>query len=138
MPQDALGGAELHELAGIKHADAVRDLRNRAKIVRDEEDRRADLAAKCAHELEHLRLDDHVERRRRLVHQKHVGLASKCHRDHGALPHAARKLVRVGSVRPLRLVELDRAQELERALARPALSETEVPLQHLRDLSAHC
>ena len=42
-----------------------------------------------------LRLDDHVERRRRLVRDDHLRLEDQRQRDHDALAHAARELVRV-------------------------------------------
>jgi hypothetical protein len=42
-----------------------------------------------------LRLDRHVERGRRLVGDQQAGLAGQRHRDHHALAHAARELVRV-------------------------------------------
>ena len=44
---------------------------------------------------EHLRLGHHVERRRRLVGDHELGPAGQRERDHHALAHAARELVRV-------------------------------------------
>ena len=46
-------------------------------------------------QLEDLRLDGHVERGRRLVGDQHVRVVDERHRDHRALAHAARELVRV-------------------------------------------
>ena len=42
-----------------------------------------------------LALDDDVERGRRLVHDHDLGLGRERHRDHHALAHAARELVRI-------------------------------------------
>ncbi len=47
-------------------------------------------------QLEDLGLDRDVERGRRLVGDQQIRLARERHRDHHALPHAARELVRVG------------------------------------------
>ena len=48
-----------------------------------------------AQQLEDLRLDRHVERGRRLVGDQQLRVARERHRDHHALAHAARELVRV-------------------------------------------
>ena len=50
---------------------------------------------KLADEVEDLRLRRHVERRRGLVGDQQVGVVHQRHRDHHALAHAARELVRV-------------------------------------------
>ena len=47
------------------------------------------------HQVEDLRLRGHVERGRRLVGDQQVGVVDERHRDHHALAHAARELVRV-------------------------------------------
>ena len=46
-------------------------------------------------QFEDLRLDRHVERRRRLVGDQHFRLQRQRHRDHRPLPHPAGELVRV-------------------------------------------
>jgi hypothetical protein len=66
-----------------------------AEVVGDEQDAHAQLGLQPAHQLEDLRLDRHVERGGRLVGDQQVGLAGQRHRDHHALAHAARQLVRV-------------------------------------------
>ena len=52
-------------------------------------------ATSVAQQVEDLRLDRHVERRRRLVGDQQLRLAGERHRDHRPLAHAARELVRV-------------------------------------------
>ena len=69
-------------------------------------------------QLEDLRLRRHVERRRRLVGDQQVGVVDQRHRDHHALAHAARELVRVVVDAPLGARDADRLQQLERARAR--------------------
>ena len=66
-------------------------------------------------ELEDLRLDGDVERRRRLVGDQDVGLVGERHRDHDPLPLPARELVRVGGEPRLGVRDPDEPQQLERA-----------------------
>ena len=66
-----------------------------------------------AHQVEDLRLDGDVERRRRLVGDQHLGIARQRHGDHDALAHAARQLVRIGVRALLRLGDVDAAQHLD-------------------------
>ena len=51
--------------------------------------------AELAHEVEHRRLDGHVEARGRLVHDQQRGLGHQRHGDDDALLLAARELVRI-------------------------------------------
>ena len=46
-------------------------------------------------QFEDLRLDGHVERRRRFVGDEHGRVTGQGHGDHHALPHAAGHLVRI-------------------------------------------
>ena len=52
------------------------------------------LAARC-NELEHLRLDRHIQGCRGLVSDEELGVAAQGHGDHDPLAHAAAELVRV-------------------------------------------
>ena len=71
-------------------------------------------------QLEDLVLDRDVERRRRLVAEDELRLARERDRDHHALAHPARQLVRVRVGAPLGIGDADQAHQLERALARRA------------------
>jgi hypothetical protein len=64
--------------------------------VRDEQYRHTALAAALLDQTQDLRLGRHVERRRRLVGDEELGAGRDRDRDHHALAHAARELVRVG------------------------------------------
>jgi hypothetical protein len=87
-------------------------------------------------QLEDLRLDRDVERVVRLVGDHSRGAHHERHRDHDALPHPARELVRVLLGAALRVRDADRGQHLDGArpggLARGAL----VHPHHLGDLVA--
>ena len=65
-------------------------------IVRDEQERGADLALDGADHAEHVLLHDHVERGRGLVGDDEFRPADGGERDGDALAHAAGELVRIG------------------------------------------
>ena len=75
------------------------------KIVRDHQDRRADTLLQLQHQPQDLRLDRHVQRGRRLVGDQQPRRARQRHRDHRALAHSARELVRIIAQPALRIRE---------------------------------
>ena len=81
-------------------------------------------ALQLAHQVQDLRLDGHVQRRRRFVRDQQRRVVGQRHRDHHPLPHAARKLVRV-IVQPL-LGRRDPhpAQHLQRPRPRPPMADS--------------
>ncbi len=85
-------------------------------------------------ELENLRLDGDVERGRRLVGDEQLGLAGQRHRDHHALAHAARELVRVAVDARARIGDADRLQHLDGVLVRLLFGVAEVQLRDLHQL----
>ena len=95
--EDRLDRPALDDPAGIHHRDLVGDFRHDAEIVRDEDHGRAGLLLQSADEGEDLRLDRHVERRRRLVGDQKLRVVGERHGDHHALAHAAGHLVRIGA-----------------------------------------
>ena len=91
-----------------------------AEVVRDQDQRHVALGDERLQQLEDLRLDRHVERRRRLVGDQQLRLAGERHRDHRPLPHPARELVRVVLQPLLRARDADLVEQLDGALGRPA------------------
>ena len=87
-------------------------------------------------QVEDLRLDRHVERGRRLVGDQQLRVAGERHRDHHALAHAARELVRVVVDAPLRRRDADQREHLDRALDRRLAAQALVQAQRLGDLLA--
>ncbi len=63
--------AVLDDLPRIHHGDAVGRFGHHAEVVRDQDDRHAELCLQPLQELEYLRLDGDVERGRRLVGDQH-------------------------------------------------------------------
>ena len=134
--EDLLDGALLDDPAGVHHTDAIAHRADDPQVVGDQQDRGAGLAAQLTNEIEHLGLDRGVEPRRRLVEHEQLRVPGERHRDHDALQHAARELVRVavhdalggGDVDPLERVD-------RRSLWHPSCREPE-HLVRLGDLAS--
>ena len=107
-----------------------------AEIVRDHDDRHVVLVLQALHQSQDLRLRRDVERRRRLVGDQEVGVVDQRHRDHHALAHAARELVRVVVDPLLGARDPDRLQQLDRAVARGFLRHVVVDEHRLGQLPA--
>ena len=82
---------------GIHDGDVVGHFGDHAEIVRDQQHGGADLALQLHDQHQDLRLHRHVERGGRLVGDQEPRAAGERHRDHDALAHAARQLVRIGT-----------------------------------------
>ena len=83
----------LDDMTGIHDGDVMGEAGDDAEIVRDPDDGGAELGLQPLDELDDLRLDRHVERRRRLVGDDQFRRAGERHGDHDALAHAAGELV---------------------------------------------
>ncbi|MCY1506847.1 hypothetical protein D9M68_411040 [compost metagenome] len=93
--EDARLGALLHRVAQVHHEHVVRDVAHHAQVVRDEEVGEAQLGLQIGQQVQHLRLDRHVERRHRLVGHQQARRQHERARDGDALALAAREHVRV-------------------------------------------
>ena len=89
------GGPFLDQLAGVQDPDAIAHLGDHAEVVADEQQRGPELVTQRRDQVEHLGLDGRVERGRRLVEDQQRRLGGERHRDHDALEHPARELVRI-------------------------------------------
>ncbi|MPL80475.1 hypothetical protein SDC9_26375 [bioreactor metagenome] len=92
--EDLRDRAGLDHLALFHHDHPLGHLGHNAHVMGDEDDRGAHLALQIAQQVEHLALHGDVKRGGRLVGDQHVGAERQRHRDHHALAHAARQLVR--------------------------------------------
>ena len=90
----------------------------------------------CLDPLEDLRLDRHVQGGRGLVGDQDAGIARQRHRDHHALAHPARELVRVGVDSLPRPRDPDLVEQLDRPVARLGLGDLLVRADLLDDLVA--
>ena len=78
----------------VHHADLVADVPHDGQVVRDEQIGQAALALQVFHDVQHLCLHRHVERRGRLVAHQKLRLRGQRARDRNALPLAAGELMR--------------------------------------------
>ena len=132
---EQLGGRRLLGLATrVEDEHAVGDVGDDAEVVGDEHDRGPEPLADLAHQPEDAGLRRHVERGRRLVGDQQLRVARERHRDHHALPHPARELVRVLVEPPLGRRDVHEPQQLDRPRARLSPRHAEVLPQHLADL----
>ncbi len=133
--QEHVVGRTLFDHArGVHHVHAVGVARHDAEIVRDDHERDVELARQLPHQLQDLRLDRDVERRRRLVGDDELWIAREADGDHHALAHAARKLVRILVEPPLGIGDADEPEQLHRAGARLLLRHVQMDEQRLHDL----
>ena len=114
--EDRVGVGLLDDPAGVHDRDLVGHLGHHAEVVGDDDDGGVELALQPLDQLEDLRLDGHVERGRRLVGDQQLRVVGQRHRDHRALAHAARELVRVGVGALARLRDADQREHLDRAV----------------------
>jgi hypothetical protein len=85
---------QFDQAAEVHHADLVGHVPHHRQVVRDEQIGQPALALQVLHDVEHLRLHRHVERRGRLVADQELGLGGQRARDRDALALAAGELVR--------------------------------------------
>ena len=93
--EDRVDRALLDQPPGVQHADAVAHPRDHVEVVADEQDARAELLAQRRDEVEHLGLHGRVQAGRRLVEHEQRRVLGQRHRDHHALLHPARELMRI-------------------------------------------
>ena len=89
---------------------------NDAEVVGDEQER--GFFPYAFEQFEYLCLDRHVECRRRLVGDQHVGARDERGCDHDPLAHPARELVRIGAVLARRIGQPDTVQHVHHAPVR--------------------
>ena len=116
--EDVVRGSSLADTAAVHDNDLVAHGRDDAKVVRNKNDRHAELFLQIFHQLEDLRLNCNVERSCRFVRDQDIRLAGKRHRDHDTLPHAAGELERILLDPAFRLIDADHLEQLDRSLVR--------------------
>ena len=124
----------LDDLGRVHDDDVVRGLRNDSQVVRDHDDRAPELFLEALHQVQDLRLSRHVERCRRLVRDQEVRVVDQRHRDHHALAHPARELVRIVVDPPLRLGDPDGLEQLEGARSRDPRGHVAMQLHRFDEL----
>ena len=113
------GRGVLDDLAGVHHRDPVAHAGDDAEVVGDQQHGDAEALLQVGEEVEDLRLDRDVERRRRLVGDEQLGFARQRHGDEHPLAHAAGHLERVLLDALRRVGDADHVEQLDRLAPRP-------------------
>ena len=92
LPLDGSGVADFEQRAGVEHIDALAGREREPQVVGNEDEAHVSLALDTPQELDDLRLGRYVERRRGLVGDEQLRVASKSGGKCDALAHAARQL----------------------------------------------
>jgi hypothetical protein len=133
---EVLRGRDLDDLAEVHHGDARADVLDDRQVVGDEQVREVELLLEVLEEVDHLRLDRHVQRGDGLVADDELGADGEGPCDADALPLPARELVRVAPhVIRVETHRLEEVGDLLLALT-PALGEL-VDDERLADDGAH-
>ena len=93
--EDRARGPLLDHPARVHHDHSVAEACHQRHVVGDQDHRRAKLAAEVTQQLDDRGLDSHIKGSGGLVGNQQRRLVGDPHRDHGALAHAARELMRV-------------------------------------------
>ena len=80
-----IGGCKLNHFAEIHHRNAVADVTDDQKVMRDKQIGQPDLIAKLVKHIDDLRLDRHVKCRNGLVAYDEFGIDRQCARNADAL-----------------------------------------------------
>ena len=118
------------EPAFVHHIDAVGQLADDAQFVGDDQHRHAQPLLQILQQVQNLRLDGHVDCRRRLVGDQQFRLVRQRHRDHHALSLSAGQLVRKRIQALFRLLDADHRQQFQHP--RPRLFAVHVAMQKQR------
>ncbi len=100
-------------LAGVHDNDALRRLGDHAKVVRDQNQSHPEFFLQIQYQRQYLGLYRDIKRGGRLVGDQQRRPARQRHRDHRALAHASRQLMRVLGCSPLGLWDSDKAQHFD-------------------------
>ena len=122
VQKNLLNRALFNDPSGIHHDDIVRHFRNNTEVVRDKHDAAVDFGAHLTQQVENLRLNRDVQCGCRLVGDNQLGIAGQRHRNHDALPHAARELMRILLQALIGLINAYQFQHFERAFLRLLMS----------------
>ena len=135
--EQGVGATLLHDLAGIHHGHALRHFTDHAHVVGDQHQGHTAVLLQTAQQVQNLGLDGHVQRGGRFVRNQQFGVAGDGHRDHDALAHATRELVRVDTQTALGSGNTHLLQKFNGSFAGGCLVHVQVQLQRLGQLETH-
>ena len=87
--------AQLDHVAQVHHSNAIADVLNNRKVMRDEQIGQIEFFLQILQQIDDLRLNGDIQRRDRLVSHDQLGIGSQCTGKSDTLTLSARKLVRI-------------------------------------------
>ena len=96
----------LHQAAGVEHAHPLAHPPDQSEVVADQKNGGAEFGAQVPDQVEHRGLDRRIEAGRGFIEDQQRRVLRQRHRDHHALLHPARKLVRIARHHPRRSRDL--------------------------------
>ncbi len=137
VAEDLLDRRELLNLASVHDRDPIAHLGDDGEVVGDQQNRGVLLPRlHLEHQIQNLRLDGHVERRRRLVGDQEIRCQRKRHRDHDPLALASGELMRILLHSRGRVGNPDELEHLDAAVEGLLLRDLLVLQVHLHQLEA--
>lgn len=85
--------AHLGDLPGIKYQGAIRQASQVIQIMREDEHRETALAAQFSQQFQNESARQHIQSRRRFVHDQQIRITCQRHREHCVLLFAAAQLM---------------------------------------------
>ena len=137
IPENINRCAILDHPPEIHHRHIIRHLRYHAQIMRNDDNRRAEVLLQLLHQVDNLRLNRDIQRRSRLVRDQDRRIARQRQRNHHALTHPAAQLMWILLDPLLRIGDAHAVQHINRHLQRLFFAEALVQFHHFRNLPAN-
>ena len=123
-----------HHLTGVHDNDFVRSFRHQRQVMSDEHQRHVLFLLQFQQQLDDLRLDGHIQRRRRFIGNQQLRSTGNRHRDHHALAHPTGKLMRIHVQTRGRIGDPHLVQQVNRPLTTGLLVTTLMHLDRFHNL----
>src|SRR5664280_488191 len=116
--EDLFGRRVLDNLASIRDGDGLCHFSDDGEVVGNDENGHTQFLLQSAHQVQNLRLDGDIERRRGFIRDQELRIRGQCHGYHDPLTHTAAHLMGVLAIATLRFWDADQVKHLDRSLLR--------------------
>src|ERR1035437_147038 len=132
--EDLSGRSILDNLAGIRDGNGLCHFGDDCKVMGDNENGHTQFLLQSAHQVEDLRLDGDIKRRRGFIRDQELRVRGQCHGNHDPLAHATAHFMRVLAEAPFGLGDADQVKHLDRSLLRLSIIDLLMQGNGLTDL----
>src|SRR5450756_1945622 len=116
--EDLFGRRVLDNLAGIRDGDGLCHFSDDGEVVGNDENGHTRFRQQAAHQVQNLRLDGDIERRRGFIRDQELRVRGQCHGYHDPLTHTAAHLMGVLAEAPFGLGDTYQVKHLDSTLLR--------------------